>query len=78
MRTATSRDVKNLNQWVDGYGSIHWAETEYLAIGPDLMSLGPADIDSFLKSVASRLEDVIIWLSGLLGWVSTGLPCTLS
>ncbi|KAK7996758.1 hypothetical protein PG989_004798 [Apiospora arundinis] len=69
-KTASPRDVKNICHWIQGSGCVVIAESDYLAHDRDLMALGPAETDDFLQSVGHRTEDVIIWISGLLGRVS--------
>lgn len=66
-KLAAPRDIQNLNQWVDGFGCIAPSETEYLAHKRDLMALGPAEADDFLKTVNHKVVDAIIWLSRILG-----------
>ncbi|KAI1086078.1 caspase domain-containing protein [Rostrohypoxylon terebratum] len=59
LEAASSRDVVNLQNWVDGNGCIAREETMYLKQGEDLLS------------VASPNENAVIWLGSLIekGWV---------
>ncbi|KAK6853664.1 hypothetical protein PG995_010476 [Apiospora arundinis] len=69
-KAASPRDVQNIRHWVQGSGCVDIVESDYLTHGRDLIALGPAETDDFLQSVGHRTEDVIIWISGLLGRVS--------
>ncbi|KAI8957234.1 hypothetical protein F5Y11DRAFT_98909 [Daldinia sp. FL1419] len=66
-KPASPRDVKNLSQWVKGFGCIVAQETAYLTHKRDLMALGPAETDDFVTAVTHKVEDFIIWTSGILG-----------
>ncbi|KAJ8129455.1 hypothetical protein O1611_g4178 [Lasiodiplodia mahajangana] len=67
VKLAAPWDVRNLNCWVEGFGCITEAETEYLAHTRDLMALGPAEADEFLETITHKVEDTIIWVSRILG-----------
>lgn len=69
-QSATPRDVENLRQWVNGFACISDLETAYLTYEDDLIALGLADPDGFLTWLAHKVEDALVWMSGMLGWVS--------
>ncbi|KAI1736298.1 hypothetical protein F4680DRAFT_452081 [Xylaria scruposa] len=66
IKLAAPWDIRNLKRWLEGFGCVHISETEYLAHKRDLMALGPADTEDFLKTITHKVEDIIIWVSKIL------------
>lgn len=57
---APARDVRNLQNWVDGTGSLASDETAYLGHPRDLAGLVPPG-DRAISQLESWIEDGLIW-----------------
>lgn len=64
-KPAKERYISNLQNWVNGSGSIARSEAAYLC-RDDLMAASSADSDIIYSSFESFVADVIILLSGIL------------
>jgi hypothetical protein len=59
LNKAPSRDIINLQNWVDGTGSLARDETDFLGDRNELVSLAP-DSDSAIAKLEFWLEDNLI------------------
>ncbi|KAF3010439.1 hypothetical protein E8E14_000289 [Neopestalotiopsis sp. 37M] len=72
-RSASSRDIRNIRDWIEDHGCISREESKYLW-KDDLMSLVPFENDSILDTLAGQVEDCVIWLSGKVQLVRLPIP----
>jgi hypothetical protein len=57
---AKPRDVRNLQNWVNGNGCLSWEESEYLTHCNDLRGLVPVE-DGAATRFEAWVEDRVVW-----------------
>jgi hypothetical protein len=67
---AKPRDIRSLQNWVNGNGCLSWEETEYLTHCNDLRSIVPSE-DSATVRFEAWVEDSLVRLLRKLQNVST-------
>jgi hypothetical protein len=67
---AKPRDVRSLQNWVNGNGCLSWEETEYLTHCNDLRSIAPLE-DGAAARFEAWVEDSLVRLWGKRQNVST-------
>ncbi|KAI0547664.1 hypothetical protein F4679DRAFT_359081 [Xylaria curta] len=69
---SSQREVQNLQNWIDGTGSLDRSESSYLRYSSDLVNLASYR-DNFTTYIESAVEECLYWLEILLARISPGI-----